>query len=291
MLRYFARHAVALAALAPLSLAAAPTVPERIPAETFGAFASYGSPEISPNGKHVVAIALSGKHKSVVVYDLDGDSNQFTRIGVPEKMEVLSVRWAGNRRLLISVFATGKFLGNEVPMTRLFLRDLDTGVTTTLGDGKVGGLFGGDIVFVDPAGAHVLLSAQRSLFESPSVLQIDLATLKSKVVAPAQVGVWSWYADPTGTVRAGLGSDIDSWWLYYRERGGQSFRKIKGKRSAAMSLSNLETLIPIASSNKGYAIANKATGRYGVYRYDFLTDTLGEPIFEHPRVDVDSIVR
>jgi dipeptidyl aminopeptidase/acylaminoacyl peptidase len=293
MLRYLASRAAAvtLAVLAPASLAAAPTVPERIPAETFGAFASYGSPEISPNGKHVVANALSGKQKSVVVYDLDGDSNQFTRIGVPEKMEVLTVRWAGNRRLLISVFATGKFLGNEVPMTRLFLRDLDTGVTKTLGDGKVGGLLGGEIVFVDPAGAYVLLSAQRSLFESPSVLQIDLATLKSKVVAPAQAGVWSWYADPTGTVRAGLGSDIDSWWLFYREREGQGFRKIKGKRSAAMSLSNLETLIPIASSNKGYAIANKATGRYGVYRYDFLTDTLGEPVFEHPRVDVDSIVR
>lgn len=64
------------------------------------------------------------------------------------------------------------------------------------------------------------------------------------------------YADPSGAVRAGLGTDSDSWWLYYRERDGQSFRKIKGKRSAALSLTNLETLIPIASSNKGYAIAN-----------------------------------
>ncbi|HET9639126.1 MAG TPA: S9 family peptidase [Allosphingosinicella sp.] len=293
MLRYFAEYvaAVALAAPMPASLAAAPAVPERISAETFGAFASYGSPEISPNGKHVVAIALSGKQKSILVYDLDGDSNQLTRIGVPEKMEVLSVRWAGNRRVLISVFGTVKYLGNEVPMTRLFLRDLDTGLTKTLGGDKVGGLFGGDIVFVDPAGAYVLLSAQRSFFESPSVLQIDLATLKSKVVAPARAGVWSWYADPSGTVRAGLGSDIDSWWLYYREREDQSFRKIKGKRSAAMSLSNLEMLFPIASSNKGYAIANKTTGRYGVYRYDFLTDTLGEPVFEHPRVDVEGIVR
>jgi dipeptidyl aminopeptidase/acylaminoacyl peptidase len=283
--------AVALVALSPLAMAATPAVPERIPVETFGAFASYGSPEISPDGKRVVALALNGREKSVVVYDLDNASDQFIRIKLADKMEVLSARWAGNRRVLLSVFGTGKFLGAEVPMIRLVLRDLDTGVLKALGADKVGGLFGGDIVFVDPAGAYVLLAAQRSLFESPSVLRIDLATLKSKEIAAAQPGVWTWYADPNGIVRAGLGSDADSWWLYYREREGQSFRKIKGKRSAALSLSNLETLIPIASSDKGFAIANKTTGRYGVYRYDFLTDTLGEPVFEHARVDVDSIVR
>lgn len=293
MLRLIATGAAvaALAALSPPATAAAPAAPERIPAEAFGAFASYGSPEISPDGRRVVASALNGNQKAVIVYELDGDSDRFTRINVPEKMEILSVRWAGDNRILLSVFATGKMLGQEVPMTRLFLRDLKTGILKTLGDDKVRGFFGGEIVFVDPAGDYVLLSAQRSVFDSPSVLRIDLATLKAKEIAPARSGVWSWYADPTGTVRAGLGSDVDSWWLYYRERDGQGFRKIKGKRSAAQSLFNLETLIPIASSNKGYAIANKATGRYGVYRYDFLTDTLEESVFEHPRVDVDAIVR
>ncbi|HLL30188.1 MAG TPA: S9 family peptidase, partial [Allosphingosinicella sp.] len=217
--------------------------------------------------------------------------NAFTRIGVGEKQEILSARWAGNRRVLLSVFGLGKVLGFEVPLTRLFLKDLDTGMLKALGGDKIDGLFGGDIVFVDPNGAYVLLSAQPSFFESPAVLRVDLATLKSKMVARPQSGVWSWYADPSGIVRAGLGSDADSWWLYYRERDGQSFRKIKGKRPADANLFNLETLIPVAGSDKGYAIANKATGRYGVYRYDFLTDTIGDPVFEHPRVDIEGIVR
>ncbi|HEX8240796.1 MAG TPA: S9 family peptidase [Allosphingosinicella sp.] len=290
MLRIIAKWAAAVAASL-TAMAAAAAVPERIPVEAFGALANYASPEISPDGKRIVAVAVAGEQKAVIVYDIEGDPSRFTRIDLGEKFEVMALRWAGNRRVLLSVFGKGKVMGFEVPMIRLFLRDLDTGELKALAGGKVGGLYGGEIVFVDPAGAYVLLSAQRGFFESPSVLRVDLATLKSTQIAAAQPGVWSWYADPTGTVRAGLGSDIDSWWLYYRERDGQAFRKIKGKRSAALSLTNLETLVPIASSNKGYAIANKTTGRYGVYRYDFLTDTLGEPVFEHPRVDVDSIVR
>jgi dipeptidyl aminopeptidase/acylaminoacyl peptidase len=176
-------------------------------------------------------------------------------------------------------------------MTRLFMRDLDKGVTHTLGGGKVEGLFGGEIVFVDPEGGYVLLAAQRSFFDTPSVLRVDLATLKTTVVARAQPGVWSWYADSSGTVRAGLGSDSDSWWLYYREGDSKGFRKIKGNRPGDANLFNLETLIPVAESDKGYAIANKATGRYGLYRYDFLTDTLAEAVFEHPKVDIDTVAR
>jgi hypothetical protein len=40
----------ALALLPAAAAAANPAVPERIPAETFAAVASYGSPEISPDG-------------------------------------------------------------------------------------------------------------------------------------------------------------------------------------------------------------------------------------------------
>jgi dipeptidyl aminopeptidase/acylaminoacyl peptidase len=39
----------------------------------------------------------------------------------------------------------------------------------------------------------------------------------------------------------------------------------------------------------GSVVTNERTGRFGVYRYDFKTGTVGEPVFEHPEVDIDSV--
>jgi dipeptidyl aminopeptidase/acylaminoacyl peptidase len=284
---------VALLMAASLLVAVAPApispVPPRIPVDVFAAFASYEKPQISPDGKQVLALARANGAKVVIVYNIDSGSDRLTRLQLGEKLEVMDARWAGNRRILLSIFGTRKAAGIEVPMTRLFVRDLDSGATQVLGEGKVGGLFGGDIVFVDPAGAYVLLAGQRDIWEFPSVFRVDLATLKAQQVAPAQSGVWKWYADPSGSVRAGLGTDSDTWWLYYRDREGDRFRRISGKRPANATLFDLDTLIPVAGSSQGYVIANKATGRYGVYRYDFSTDTIGDPVFERPDVDVDSL--
>jgi dipeptidyl aminopeptidase/acylaminoacyl peptidase len=149
---------------------------------------------------------------------------------------------------------------------------------------------GDDVIHVDPAGRFILLSAQRSLFETPAVLHVDLATRKARQLVKPYPGVWSWYADRDGVVRAGLGTEGTRWWLFYRETAQSGFKKIgAGDRPENAILTEVEKLLPVAGSDKGYAIANKATGRYGVYRYDFVADTLGEPVFEHPEVDVDSV--
>ncbi|HEX8263598.1 MAG TPA: S9 family peptidase [Allosphingosinicella sp.] len=292
-----ARTILKLAAAALLvSLASGPARPEApvpppplIPAEAFGALPFFTSPEISPDGTLLVAGSVSEGRKAVVLADLTKADYALARIDLSDRFEMLWARWAGNRRVLLSLIIPTKLYGTEIRTSRLFLFDVATRTVRPL-DGKIGGIDGDDVIHVDPQGKYILLSAQRSIFETPAVLHVDLDTLKARQLVKPYPGVWSWYADRDGIVRAGLGTQGGRWWLFYRESAQAGFRKVgTGRRPDNQSLTDVEKLLPVAGSDKGYAIANKATGRYGVYRYDFVTNALGEPVFEHREVDVDSV--
>jgi dipeptidyl aminopeptidase/acylaminoacyl peptidase len=279
--------AVAASFAAPRAQAAAPA--ERIAVEAFGALPGYHSPSLSPDGRRVLAIGRIGDERALMVYDLDGDGSRFTRIALGE-LDLLAARWAGNRRLLLSVAGMNKVYGSELPMTRVFLYDFDKGELEPLGGAKFGGLNGGDIVFVDPAGRFALIAAQRTIFDSPTVFRVDLDKRKVKEAVRGQDGVWNWFADENGIVRAGLGVAVGSWSLYYREKEDGPFRRIAGLRPGEHDVSSIDTLVPIAGTDQGYVIANKGTGRYGIYRFDFAKDEIGEAIYEHPGVDVEELV-
>jgi dipeptidyl aminopeptidase/acylaminoacyl peptidase len=278
--------AAILMGLAPAAGDAA--APASIPVEAFGALPFIGAPKISPDGHYVVAESVVDKKKALVLADLTAPDYGLRTLAIPEKVEVLSTRWAGSRRVLMTLLVPQRQNGDDFSVVRLFMYDMDTSSMKALGGDRVGGLFGGDVVFVDPAGAYILFAAQPSLFEAPAVLRVDLATGVSKQVVSPHPGVWSWYADRNGVVRAGLGRENNNWFLYYRERADADLRKIaKVKDPKQGSMLDVEELIPSPNSDKGYVIANKATGRWGVYRYDFITDTVGEPVYENPQVDVD----
>ena len=260
-----------------------------IPAEAFGALPFMIDPEISPDGKRVVASSIVGGKSGAVLVDLARSDHGITRIGIAENQKLLWARWAGPDRVLMSLMVPRKIFGLELPTSRLVVYDRTTAKLSAIGE-KVGGLDGDNVIHVDPAGAYILMSAQRTIFDYPAVLRVDLQTMDATQIVAPKTYVWNWYSDPKGVVRAGLGTEGNRWWLLYRETAEADFRKIaRGKRPQAESLTDVEKLLPSAGSDKGYAIANKATGRYGVYRYDFVTDTIGDPIFEHPEVDVDSV--
>ncbi|HYD37108.1 MAG TPA: S9 family peptidase [Allosphingosinicella sp.] len=268
--------------------AAARAAAPAIPVEAFGALPSFASPKISPDGQRVLATADVDGRKAVIVYRIDVADGRYTRINLGE-LQVTGARWAGDGRILLTVFGKTLYQGVEVPMSRHFGYDLDTGKLRALAGGRIGGLWGGELIHVDPQGAFALLAAQSTVWSPPAVLRVNLENGDAREVVAAEAGVWDWYADSNGSVRAGLGVRGDRWFLLYRDKDGGRFRRTEAKRAVAQSAGDLDYLLPVAGSDKGYVIANRATGRYGVYRYDFATDTLGEPVFEHGEVDVDAV--
>jgi dipeptidyl aminopeptidase/acylaminoacyl peptidase len=278
-----------------LPAAIAPTEPSRaavakppiIPVEAFGALPFLDQPEVSPDGHRAVAGSVVAGKKALILADLDAADYAIRTIRLPDSVEIISSRWAGNGRVLISLLVPIKFAGTDIKLIRLFVFDIASQTLRPLAD-KVGGFDGDNIIFVDPAGAYVLLSTQRSIFDWPSVLRVDLATRKAaELVAPHDY-VRSWFADSNGVVRGGMGREAEHWWLLYRETADGDFKKI-AKGNAAGQFDDIEQFIPAPGSDKGYVIANRGSGRFGVYRYDFVNAAIGDPVFENPDVDVESI--
>ena len=104
----------------------APAPPPLIPAEAFGALPFFTAPEISPDGTRLVAGSVSEGRKAVVLADLTRPDYALARIDRHDKFEMLWARWAGNRRVLMSLVIPTKLYGAEIRTSRLFLFDVAT---------------------------------------------------------------------------------------------------------------------------------------------------------------------
>jgi dipeptidyl aminopeptidase/acylaminoacyl peptidase len=165
--------------------------------------------------------------------------------------------------------------------------DLKTDQAAFVGK-KNEGVEGDDVIHIDRDGHWLLLNVQKTIYDYPSVYRVDLDTMEMKKVVGAHPHVWNWFADSSGTVRAGVGVEGRRWWLLYRKDADGKFEKIMRRTVKRDDEEGaIERFIPINGSDHGYAVTNARTGRYGLYRYDFSSDSIGEPVFEHPQVDID----
>jgi dipeptidyl aminopeptidase/acylaminoacyl peptidase len=280
--------AIALfAALCPWPTLAAGAERQLISAADFGALPFMVGPKMSPDAKHVVTTAhLKGK-QLLVILDLGqktGPAHSFT---MPGKWELGWYRWAGNERVLVSIGHADVLFGEDVYVTRLVMYDLKTDQAAFVGK-KNEGVEGDDVIHIDRDGHWLLLNVQKTIYDYPSVYRVDLDTMEMKKVVGAHPHVWNWFADSSGTVRAGVGVEGRRWWLLYRKDADGKFEKIMRRTVKRDDEEGaIERFIPINGSDHGYAVTNARTGRYGLYRYDFSSDSIGEPVFEHPQVDID----
>lgn len=270
---------------APASMAAAEPPPQ-VPIEAIAQLPFISDPVLSPDGKRILArISLAGQER-LAIYDLAAAPDAQPKF-VP--MGDLSVRWfgwAGNDRVLIGyraiVFAFGIL---PLPATRL--RSYDSKANTMVELGSNRGLLGDDVIFTDPDGRFVLLSAQDDTDDTPSVERVDLATGKGVEVQRKKKDVWRWFADTGGNVRGGISYSEKAWTIYYRNPEGEMVRAGTGRYSAEDSA--VDSIQLLTGSDSGVIVTNGPTGRFGVYNYRFGSADIGAPVFEHPEVDVTGV--
>jgi dipeptidyl aminopeptidase/acylaminoacyl peptidase len=279
---------VLFAALNASTALAADTQRQLISAADFGALPFMVGPKMSPDAKHVVTEAHVNGAKRLVILELGTKPGPSHSFHMPGKWELVGYRWAGNERVLVSIGHSDVLFGDDVYVTRLVMYDLKTDKAAFIGK-KDEGVEGDNIIHVDRDGHWLLLNVQKTIYDYPSVYRVDLDTMDMKKVVGEHPYVWNWFADSSGTVRAGLGVQGRRWWLLYRKDADAKFEKVMRRvvKQGDDDEGSIERFIPMNGSDHGYAVTNARTGRYGLYHYDFSSDSIGEPVFEHPQVDID----
>jgi dipeptidyl aminopeptidase/acylaminoacyl peptidase len=264
-------------------VAAATANPPKIPIEDLARQPDFSQIVISPDGKSVLARINSSGKSRLGIHPLTPDVR--TRaVDIPEKNDLLWYRWAGNNRVLMSLGETVVYFGEEAYATRLISLDLTTQRYTLVGK-KTQGLEGDDLLHVSPDGQTALLSIQKTVYDFPSVFRVNLADSSMKEVVPQRTDVWEWYADKDGVVRVGLDFRPNGWAMVYRKSEGQPFKKV-GKADYDDKGASLELLNFARDSDEGFVLSNKDTGRYALYKYNYVTRSLGEKMFESETNDL-----
>lgn len=276
----------AAAATEPLAAPTAAAAP--LPIGHFAQLPFVRSPILSPDGRRIAAFVLNDGRERIAVFGPRGGSWAIEH-SLPAD-NAASFQWAGNDRLLIDVDSVTIITGGGVflptPTRRVVSYDLTARKARALAANR--GIFD-EVIFVDPDGRYALLSGQPELGRDPNVQRVDLASGTAQVVQPARSGIWSWFADANGIVRAGIDYGTRRTRIYYRAVAGAPLRLIEDRRHSRDE-SVVDTIHFAGNSERGVMITNADTGRFAVYHYDFGTDSRGDPIFEHPEVDVTSAV-
>ena len=276
--------AVALALAGPAG-ADAPPAP---PAEAFAQLPFLSSPLLSPDGMRIAARVTADGAERIGVWTLSAPRDDPPAILPIANVDAM--RWAGDRRLVISVTGVSLLgVGGvllPLPYRRVLVHDLAANQTATLGEGE--GLFD-ELIFVDEAGSYVLLATQESWDRTPAVHRVDLESGASVEVQPRRSGVWSWHADENGVVRVGIDYSERRTKIYYRAGPGEELRMVETRRNRPDD-SVVDMVRLVNDTGRGFVVTNADTGRFALYEYDFSTDTRGAVRFEHPQVDVTAAI-
>jgi dipeptidyl aminopeptidase/acylaminoacyl peptidase len=263
--------------------------PPIIPTATFVDRGYLRGPIISPDGQRLVFREYIGKKTFVGIKPVDGKS--ITRIGLPEKHTLNWYRWAGDDHLLISVTGVGQLFGEEVPISGLVGYNVKTGISQRLGRERQG-LSGDDILFVDPKGDYLLMAVQKSIYEYPGIYQVGISDNALTEIVKPQSEIWNWYADDQGVVRMGLAYADRATKIYYRRSNDEKFKLISKIKESDSDEKKEEELIDltriVSGKDEGYVLSNKETGRFALYKFNYLTRETGDLVYGHPENDISS---
>ncbi len=271
----------------------APVLASRHSAADFARLPFMSDPELSPDGTMVAAkVAIDGT-QVLMVRSLFDASRGPVMVGLGES-ELRSWSWVNDGWLVLDVGVVRQFEGDTLYMTRIAGISAD-GKTLNPVAFREAGQNARTIWIAHDGTPRVLMSIQKSIYLDsgfwPSVQEVDVSTGRQRTQVAGVTNVMNWYADPSGSVRMGIGYDDDrrTSRLLYRPTIKDSFKTVdRADMRAKDSLT-----IPILTSDPT-AASWTISGHEGfdaLYELDVAKLAIGKRLFGIDGYDVDGVSR
>lgn len=230
----------------------------------------------------VLALDEPNARPQIVARDAEFDQN--------EGFRTQGWSWLDPDTLLISVAQRTDFEGQRVNATRVIAYNRRTRITTRLG--WEGTIVRSNLLWAShegPPRVRLQRLPEGRGFErlnNPEVIEVDVATGRTRLIEQQRRGVTNWYADGQGNVRMGLSSDSDSGRLsvLYRPGGDGNFRTIIRERTERYR----DPPVPIVFLPGDRALAiSRHEGYRALYEVDLNTMDFTRKVFGLANYDID----
>jgi dipeptidyl aminopeptidase/acylaminoacyl peptidase len=248
-----------------------------IPMQNFFRNPDQTSFQLSPDGRHLSWLQPWEGRLNIHVRPVDGD--EVTRVTSATVRDVFGHAWASNDRL-VYVQDSG---GDE--NYHAYAVNLDGGNFMDLTPFEAVQARFVDVLEDDDD--HVLLAINRRDPRIHDVYRVDVNAGDLKLVAENPGNITSWQTDNAGRVRVATTTDGVNSSLLYRESEAEPFKTV-------LTTHFKDRLAPLYftfDDSRLYVASNIGRDRTAIFTYDPRTATQLDLIYEHPEVDVHSLLR
>lgn len=233
--------------------------------------------KLSPNGEYMAFMQPWENRMNVHVQKIGEE--EAVRVTSATERDIAGYFWASNDRL---VYVRDKG-GNE--NFHIFVVDRDGSNEKELTPFE--GVRAGIIDDLEDDEEHMLISMNKRNPRIFDVYRVNIATGEMEMIAENPGNVVGWVTDNDGKLRIASTTDGVNTSILYREKESDDFKVV-------LTTNFKETLSPLffTFDNKYiYASSNLGRDKQAIVKYDVANAKEMEVIYEHPDVDVSSLLR
>jgi len=263
-------------------------------AKDFFSLPDYSAVTLSPSGKYLATLMPIGDRLNIVVMETE-DRQKISVLTGFTRYNVGSYFWATDDRIVFTVDQTD---GQEALSLYTVTREKKPEVTELIGASfsRRSAVMASVVHTLPEDPNHIIVQYNKRYVEYPDLYKLKLDSkwnAKRKrnhsleLIAKNPGDVQGWIVDHDGDVRGAVSSKGLTGKFLYKEKNEKEFRVVQEFNVLDEGMSPLM----FDYDNKSmYVASNKGRDKAAIYKYDPVTNKMGEMIFGHDEVDVTGLM-